>query len=136
MLKNYSLNPDAEPVDPLKGLDDQALLALRQRIDLKMKVEISNINLTEELGLQYRQGQALLAEIMVDKSVPANQKAQMQNSIRATLESIIRQQEIVYSAERLKRFETAFHKVLEKLSPESKALYFELYEEYLDDKGV
>ena len=137
MLKNYDLNSTpAEPVDLLKGLDHEAMLVLRRRIDAELRIEIADINLTEELGLQYRQGQLLLAEVMADRTTPVNQKAQALNSVRATLESIINQQQIVYSAERLKRFEVAFHKVLEKLEPESRELYFNLYGEYLHDRGA
>lgn len=137
-LKDYSLT-QAKPkpaADILDGLDEAELLALRHKIDLRLNIEISNLNLTEELGLQYRQGQALLQSVQNDKDVQANQKAQVFNSVSAMLEKIIKQQDIVYSAERLKRFEVAILRVLEKLPPESKQVYFDLYSEYLGDKGV
>lgn len=136
-LKSYSLKqPEAAPGISLLGMSDAALLSLRHEIDVKLKIEIKNLNLTEELGLQYAQGKQLLSDVQADDDTPANQKAQVFNSVGAMLDKIIKQQKIVYSAERIKRFEVAFLKVLDKLPPESKEVYFDLYGEFLDDKGA
>lgn len=136
MLKNHSLAPNsaAEKVDPLAGLDDEGLLRLRTLIDLKLQTDLSKIDLAEELGLQYRSGMILLASVQDDKSVPANQRAQVLNSVRTTLSDIIKQQKIVYSAERLKRFEAAVLKVMEmQQTTEAKRVFFDLYGEFLAD---
>lgn len=141
-LKSYSLNPGAKSTEPLTlegrlaNLSDDELLSLRRLIDVRLKVEIANINLTEELGLQYREGLLLLNSIREDRGTPVNQKAQALNTVRTALVEIIKQQHLVYSAERLKRFEVAFHKILEKLPEDSRKHYFEMYGDFLNDKGV
>ncbi len=126
----------APEVDPLRGMDDQALLNLRHAIDLRLKIELSDLNLSEELGLQYRSGKALLDSVQNDKDTPANQRAQVFNSVSMMLEKIVKHQRVVYDAERLKRFEVAFLKVLEKLPLEAKQQFFELYGEYLGGTPV
>lgn len=143
-LKNHSLasEPAKTIVDPLAGLDEEALLSLRQKIDLKLRVDLAHMNLAEEIGLQYRAAMILLDSVQDDKSVPANQRAQVLNSVRTTLSDIIKQQKIVYSAERLKRYESAFLKVLDKLGdlvePAARDTlrhtFFDLYGEFLKDE--
>jgi len=135
MLKNHTLTNKTgpEPIDLLEGLDDKALLVLRGRIDAKMKIDLSRMNLAEELGLQYKSGMALLTDVQADKETPANQKAQVFNSVSKMLQDIIKSQKIVYSAERLKRFEVALLKVLGQLPGASARTYFDLYGEFLKE---
>jgi DNA mismatch repair ATPase MutS len=137
-MEKFSLKPQGNKStgDPLEGMNDNDLLDLRRRIDIQLKVEIKHLKLTEELGLNYRKGQVLLDETMRDAACPANQKAQVFNSVKSMLSQIIVEQGIVYSAERLKRFEIAFLKVLEKLPKESQETFFDLYGEFLNDRGV
>lgn len=134
-LKNHSLQAPkpAEKVDLLAGLDDKALISLRQRIDMTLKVDLSRLNLAEELGLQYRAGMAMLQDLETDEGTPMNQRAQVYNSVRASLTEIIKQQKIVYTAERMKRYESAFLKVLQQLPPESTRVFFDLYGEFLQE---
>lgn len=134
-LKNHSLQPPAPEVkaDPLAGLSDDELLKLRARIDATLKVDLARLNLSEELGLQYKAGYAMLMEVQNDKEVPVNQKAQVFNSVSKMLQDIIKQQKVVFNAERLKRYEAAFLKILGKLPPEMAQIYFDLYGEFLKD---
>lgn len=134
-LKNHTLSAKAPIIgpDPLEGLDDKGLLEMRQRIDGKLKVDLARLNLAEELGLQYKAGMELLAEVTNDKGTPANQKAQVFNSVSKMLQDIIKSQKIVFSAERQKRFESAFLKVLQQLPVESTRTYFDLYGEFLKE---
>lgn len=138
-LKDLDLNPTKPPakVDPLEGLNDEQLLQLRNRIDARLTVDIDQLNLTEELGLQFRAAKLLLANLQDADDVPANQKAQVFNSVSAMLTKIIEQREFVYSAERLKRFEAALLKTLEQAgSAEQRAIFFDLYSEFLGAKGA
>lgn len=134
-MKDYNLKK-VETQDPLAGLDDAKLLDLRHRIDMLLKTDIKDINFTEELGLQYRQGKTLLYSIQSDIDTPANQKAQVFNATSVMLEKIIRLQADVFNQERLKRYEVAFLKVLESLPEESRAIFFDLYGEFLNNKGA
>jgi hypothetical protein len=118
-------------VDLLEGLDDAQLLTLRQRLDKKLRLDLKNLDLAEELGMQYRDGMTLLASVREDKDTPANQRAQVFNSVGAMLEKIIKLQKIVYDAERLKRMEAAILKTLKELPDDKKRLFFDLYGEYL-----
>lgn len=139
MLKNHNLNPSKAPekFDPLTGLDDDGLLQLRNRIDSMLTIDIDDLNLTEELGLQFRAGKLLLAKVQEDAEVPANQKSQVFNAVSAMLTKIIDQREFVYNAERLKRFEAAVLKVLEEsATPEQRATFFDLYAEFLGAKSA
>ena len=134
-LKDYSLKqPEAAP-DPVKlldGLEDDVLLRLRAMIDKKLDIDPRSMNLADELGYQYRAGKTLLASIQADNaSVPANQRAQVFNSVTMMLEKIAKQMKGVYDAERLKRFEAAFMKTLEDMPDKSKRKFFDLYGEYL-----
>lgn len=135
MIKDRSLAPQAViKVDPLEGLDDAQLIALRHRLDKKLNLDLTQLNLAEELGLQYRSGMALLASVQEDKDTPANQRAQVFNSVGAMLAQIVKQQKVVYNAERLKRFESAFLKVLEELPDASKRKFFDMYGEFLKEE--
>lgn len=137
-LKNHNLGaPNALPKvteSVLDGLGQDELMALRQKIDGQLQIDINKLNLTDELGLQYRFGMNLLATISGDDDdTPTNQKAQVMNSVNATLKEIIKQTEVVYGAERLKRFEAAMLKVLRGLPEDSRRVFFDLYSDYLKD---
>lgn len=138
MLKDQQLKPKTAAPEPdiLEGMDDQQLLSLRHKIDLRLKVEIKDLNLTEELGLNYRQGKVLLESVQNDPLTPVNQKAQVFNSVGAMLSNIVKLRDVVFSAERQKRFESSFLKVLEKMPAESKIAFFDMYGEFLENKGV
>lgn len=138
-LKNHSLNQTEEKVevDRLEGLNETQLLELRNKIDAKLVIDIGDMNLTEELGLQYRMAKAILAGVQDDAMTPANQKAQLMNTMSAVLAKIIEHREFVFSAERLKRYEAAVLKVLDTIKNEdAKAAFLDLYGEFLDDRGV
>lgn len=142
-MKDRSLTKPAPKLDKsdhlnalIADLSEADLLSLRRKIDVSLKVEIKDLKLTEELGLTYRQGQVLLDNVVADNDVPASQRAQVFTSVNAMLEKIIKQQEIVFNAERMKRFEAAFMKVLEDLPVESREKFFDMYGDYLSDRGV
>ena len=136
-LQNFSISatPEQTATD-IADLDEEALLKLRSEIDDKLQIGIKNLTLTEELGLQYRNGMKLLKDIQSDNQTPANQKAQVFNSVSGMLEKIVKMQESVYSMERLKRYEVAFLKAIETLPVEGKENFFDLYGSYLEDKGI
>lgn len=136
-LQNFSISATPEqPATDIADLNEEALLKLRAEIDDKLQIGIKNLNLTEELGLQYRNGMKLLKDIQSDNQTPANQKAQVFNSVSGMLEKIVRMQDSVYSMERLKRYEVAFLKAIETLPVEGKENFFDLYGSYLEDKGI
>lgn len=145
-MEDYSLagasqpDPDAVPKELLRSVEaltEKQMMALRHHLDMLLKIEIGHLNLTEELGLQYRQGKTLLASVQGDNSTPVNQKAQVFNSVQGQLDKIVKLRSQVFSQERLKRFEGAMLKVLEMQGREAEKLVFlDLYGGYLRDRGV
>lgn len=135
---------DGKRPDPLQPLynelytyPDDALMRVRQFIDKTLTIDIGTLDLAEELGMQYRQGKALLAAIQMDDAVPANQKAQVYNTVQAQLDRIIKMREEVYSQERLKRYEGAFLKAMAALPDDNaRHIFFDLYGEYLKDPNA
>lgn len=142
-LKSHSLTqehkaPEVSAVSLLlpaiEALSEADLIELRHQIDLRLQLDLDTLNLSEELALQFRQAKALLNEVQSDKDVAANQKAQIFNSVRAQLAEIVRQQESVWSMERLKIFESAFIKAARLLTEESRNAFFDLYGRFLKDE--
>lgn len=115
-------------------LSEKQLMNLRHHLDMLLQIEINQLNLTEELGLQYRQGKILLDSL--DDKTPANQRAQVFNSVQAQLEKIIKQRAAVFNQERLKHYEGALLKVLDMQGNEkAKELFLELYGAHLRNRG-
>lgn len=144
-MKDYSLGANIAPdpsivpaavLDAIGKLSQTQLMTLRHKIDMLLDLDINQLNLVEELGLQFRQGKELLASIQNDSATPANQKAQVFNTLKGQLDKIIKQRGLVLSQERLKRYEAAFLKVLEGLdSDTARQTFMDLYGEFLADKG-
>ncbi len=134
MLQRRQLKP-AEPVIKVSLLDgktDEELIHLRAEIDSRLHIDPKNLNMAEELGMQYKQGKILLSKLNdPSDQTPTNQKAQVFNSVQAMLAAIVKQTEIVYSSERLKRYEAALLRLLMDLPKDSKEKYFEMYGEFL-----
>jgi hypothetical protein len=137
-MKDYSLKAQAEPKKKfdIELFSDEELMELRNQIDARLHLDMRKVNLTEELGLQYRHGKILLETISTDTDTKPNQKAQVFNSVVSMLDKIIDQRRFVYSAERLKRFEEAFLRAARILPTEAREAFFDMYKEHLDDKGA
>lgn len=141
-LKSHSLTQEVVPekvsavtalMPTIEKFSESELSELRHEIDLRLRLDLGDLNLAEELAMQFRQSKNLLHEIQGDKTVTTTQKAQILNSARAQLSDIIKQQTEVYSMERLKKFEIAFVKAATTLTTEARELFFALYGEYLKD---
>lgn len=137
-LKNHSLKATPKPADLINEavelMSEGELLAIYSKVALKLNVDVSKINLADELGLQYRSAMILLDKVQNDDSIPANQRSQVFNTARSMLSQIIKEQGIVYGAERLKRYESAWLKAAMKLpNEEMRRAFFDLYGEYMKD---
>ena len=88
-----------------------------------------DMNMEEELILQFQAVRTLQNTILDDESVPANQKAQVANSVASVLGSIADLQNKVYSSERFKRIETLLIRHLNKLPEDVAAAFLEDYEQ-------
>lgn len=119
----------------LAKLTPKELMQLRGVIDstLNINLDLGSLNLAEELALQYHQGKILLNDVQGASDVPANQRAQVFSAIRTQLGDIIKQQEVVWSMERQKRYEAAFVKCSGMLPLEARQAFFAAYSDYMKD---
>ena len=91
-----------------------------------------DMNMEEELILQFQAVRTLQNTILDDISVPANQKAQVANSVAGVLSTLADLQNKTYSSERFKRIETLLVRHLSKLPEDTAAAFLEDYERILD----
>lgn len=122
--------------DPLAGLDQNGLLALRAKIDLQLPpVSLTDIDLEEETLRQYQQTRALFSTIIGSTDTPANQKAQLANSCTTILQQLTLLQSKLYSSERLKAIEQTLIKVVKTLPREAQEQFFVDYERIHAEEG-
>lgn len=108
----------------LRYLDEiRAALPYNSLVDMDME---------RELILQFQAVRELQNTIIDDESVPANQKAQVANSVASVLGSIAELQNKIYSSERFKRIETLLIRHLNKLPEDVAAAFLEDYEAVLE----
>lgn len=129
-LKRYSLGNLSKSKDlDLDSMNLDDLLALRDEIDAKLpKTSIKDIDLEKELVLQYMRGKELQATIAQDEGVPANQRAQIANSVRTSLNELVKLQQAIYGAEQGRRMEAALAKALRTLPEEAQHVFFDAYQ--------
>lgn len=130
-LKDHSL----QEVAPfrLESLGEAALIDLRAQLDNHLTLKLSDLNLAEELALQFKQAKALYNDIATDDDIAANQKAQVLNTVTNIIATITKSQTELYNAERLKKLETAVLKALKTLPLPEQEAFFELYKGYLSE---
>lgn len=123
------LDNSAEDID-LTGLSMMGLLALRNRVQaLLPAVHLKDMDLSQELVLQVAALQELQRLTMGDKNTPANQQAQVANSLSAALVNLVKLQSEVQTTERFKRVERALINFLNGLPEgEDRAHAYALYE--------
>lgn len=93
--------------------------------------KLSDLDLDQELLHQYKAAVASYEEVRyVD--TPANQKAQLLNSITSIITNIVKLQTDLLNAERLKKLESTLISVLKKY-PEMRSEFLEEYERALRD---
>lgn len=119
-----------EPTLNLHTLSKERLLKMRNEIDGILNLSLENIGMEEELAIQLMQAKALYQT--ADENVPANQKAQVLNTISSIIASISKTAVEVYSVARLKKIEAAVLAAVTPLDSEAKARFFDLYKEYLE----
>ena len=88
---------------------------------------LSELNLDEELLIQYQNAMSTFELIRYDPETPANQKAQILNTISAILTNIVKLQTELYDAERLKKLESTLIATLQAF-PDIKEEFLQAYE--------
>lgn len=98
--------------------------ALADRLPPKTLLDV---NLEHELLGLMRKGQTLLSDVLTDDAVPANQRAQVLNSLASTLDQLAKLQNSIYDSERIKRLEHVFTRTLKALPSEAAEYALETY---------
>ena len=94
-------------------------------------LQLSLLNLEQEVLLQYHTLRELQGEVLGDGEVPVNQRAQVANSVAATLRTLGDQQIELYNSERFKDIENLLVRTLDKLPEDLAAEFLTGYEELL-----
>lgn len=113
----------------LDELDMIQLLTLRALVDQRLPTsKLQDVDMSEELVLQMMAIKALQADVSEDRKVPANQRAQVANSLSAALVNLVKLQSDVYTSERFKRMEQFLVDFLNSIESLSKRK--EMFERY------
>ena len=93
---------------------------------------LATLNLDSELYSMYARAKNYLDDLqMGDDNTPANQVAQVMNTITAILKEIVKMQTDLYNAERVKKLEAAMVDAIKLAPKESQVAFFEAYESLL-----
>lgn len=124
-----------QPTSPHSDLANMAvdeLLEMRRQIETLLPVkDIKDLNLSRELVLQVQALQALQQRVLSDGEAPANQQAQVANSLSAALVNLVKLQTDVYTSERMKVIEAILVETLKTLPIEAQREFLDAYEEAL-----
>ena len=99
-----------------KSLPVDVLIKYRDEITQCLPaLTLSEVNLEEELLLQFQTLRVLQTEVLNDETIPLNQRAQVANAVGNTLDRLIGAQSEVYDQERFKSIENVLIRHLRKL---------------------
>lgn len=117
-----------------KSLPMEDLIRFRDEITTCLPaLTLIDIDMEQELLLQYHSMRALQNEVLADTEVPRNQQAQIANACSAVLAKIAELQETLYDSERLKRIEKVLIASLDELPTEVKEKFLTEYEKALEN---
>lgn len=86
-----------------------------KQVPQKAKItKLEELDLDLELLEQYQAAKSVLEDIQYDEQVPANQKAQVMNTITSILQAIIKLQQDLHNVERMKAVENTLINVLQR----------------------
>ena len=128
---------DLAPSVDLDHYSLQDLLSLKADIERRLPARsIKDINLSRELVLQFMAVQELQNEVLKDDETPANQRAQVANSVAAVLGQIAKLQQEIYTSERLKTIEAKLVEALNQLPKDLQVSFLQVYEACLGDMNA
>jgi hypothetical protein len=120
---------------PLHGLPDLSYKSIEELLDLRRAIDkalpstsLQQMNLEEELVLQYHRAMELQAKTLSSEDIPANQQAQVTNSVASILQQLVKMQSEFHTAERFKAVENLMLKYIKKLPIEVAESFLDEYE--------
>lgn len=127
--------PAADPSIPpiadygLSKPENKALADLFDaELDDSVDHDFTSVNLEAETIRLFKQTRRLLTAVLADKATPANQKAQVANTLATLLKSLTTQQTEIYNAERLKRLEFTIIRLLREWPQAEQDRFIAMYE--------
>ena len=124
-------------LNPIDGLSVAELRALRREIEQRLpKDEIGELDLEQELVGQYREVKALMTLVIDDMDTPANQKAQVANSVVSTLAQLVKMQEDLRREETFKLMESCLVEALKALPDETREAFYVEYDRLAKKAGL
>lgn len=120
--------PQPESGVLVESMDVESLLDLRARIDKCLPATaLKDMNLEQELVIQFQTLKMLQTKTLEDADTPANQMAQVANSVGASLQSLGKMQGELYSAERFKQIEGILINLLNTWPPDMARKFLDEY---------
>lgn len=114
----------------LEHLSVSELMELRQEIQNKLPASsLQDMDLEQELVYQFLTVKDLQNEGFKDDRTPLNQKAQVANSVAATLGDLVKMQKGLYTSERFKAIEALLIQAIKKLPRDVAEAFISDYEE-------
>ncbi len=114
---------------PIGHLDEDELLALLDAVEARLPpAKLAHLNLEEELVRQLHRAKALQSKVLEDDETPANQKAQVMNTVASVIGDIVKMQERLFNAERFKALEGYLIDSIKLMPPEQAEAFLAAYE--------
>ena len=119
----------------LSNMSYEEMIALKDLLDAQEMEEnrmhsLGDINLEHELMSQYAKVKKLQTDVLIDDSVPANQRAQVANAVASTLQLDLDRES------KLKLMEGCLIEAIKMLPEETKVAFFEEYERRAKHAGL
>ena len=112
----------------------QELIRLRDQITRRLPpLTIAEMDLEEEMLLQFHALRATQNDVMGDLDIPVNQQAQIANACGQQLKALAERQSEIYTSERIKRLEKTLIRLLHKWDSKQAELFLEEYEKELEN---
>ena len=114
----------------ISHLNQEELVTLYDLVSSRLPpMKLAHLNMEEELVLQLYRAKALQTKSMEADEIPANQKAQVMNSVASVIGDLIRLQERLFNAERFKAIESLLIKAVQNMPPEYAQKFIQDYED-------
>lgn len=137
--KKKGVNPEADAGDSRPspfvwaGLPIQDLIRYRDQIMRHLPpVNLAEMDMEQEMLLQFHALRAVQNDVLDDESVAVNQRAQISNSVSAVLTKLADKQQEIYTSERLKKIERLLITAVEGLPDEVTQKFLDSYYEMLE----
>ena len=133
-LQSAQIRPASQRQAPFnwKTLTVPELIRYRDEITACLPpLNLKEMNLEEEMLLQFHNLRALQASVLENEEEPLNQRVQVNNSLQGVINKLLEQQEATYTQERFKRVENLLIQSLNKLPEGVAAEFLEQYEKLL-----